>query len=281
MNSMTKGPRRTLLAVLLVALTAPAYAGAETMQERFDEANSAYYHHDYVEAATQYEHLIDRYRLQDPAVFYNLGNCYHQREQYGRAVLWYKRAQLFSPNESLETQITENLDFTFRALINRHRKDVGGTVAVLDETHGIAYSLFHFYDTNTYALTFLVLWLLLMASLIGRRLLSLRSGPDAPPPPTWVHWLRITRNIALPIATVSAILLAGHLITNESVLRAIVVKDNVQMRDGRHPDAPRADVPEGLEIEIVDDTDPNEVRIRLSNGKEGWVGAGAVEKINL
>ena len=40
-----------------------------------------------------------------------------------------------------------------------------------------------------------------------------------------------------------------------------------------------ADIPEGLEVRVLDTTDPKETRIRLSNGKEGWVPAEAVETI--
>ncbi len=252
--------RRLAGCLLLAIALSPATATAETIEERFQEANGHYYREDFANARAAYEALAEQYHIRNAVLFYNLGNAHYMLSNPGRAILSYKRALEAEPDDALEAKIRDNLERCVEALIDRHRKDVG-SVTVLDETHGVAYSIFQLVPPNVLAALFALLWLAFFAVLCARLL-----SDD----PTHRRALR---------TTLAALLFVGNAVTSERVERGIVVQDNVQMRDGKHPDAPASDVPEGLEVRIIDTTDPNETRIRLSNGKEGWVPAESVEAI--
>ncbi|MFT7623588.1 MAG: hypothetical protein ACI9WU_002771 [Myxococcota bacterium] len=256
-------------ALALLLLGGPALAGAETIQERFQSANGQYFKKDYKGAGRAYRDLVERYNLRDAVLYYNLGNANYMQGDLGLAILSYKRALETDPDDAFETKIRDNLDRCVEALIDRHRKDVG-SVTVLDETHGVVYSIFQLAPPTALATVFGLLWLAFFGVLITRRLPPL-AGRRAS--------LRTARRALLLPLIIVGVLFVGNAVTADSVVRGIVIKDNVQLRDGKHPDAPASDVPEGLEVRIVDQTDPNETRIRLSNGKEGWVSAEAVEAI--
>ncbi len=254
--------------LLLFAWTTPA--AADTIRDRFDEANGHYYKKRYAQARDGYQDLIDRYQIRNAVLYYNLGNAHYELKALGRALLNYKRALESEPEESLERRIRDNMDRSVEALIDRHRKDVGRSVTVLDETHGVLYSLFHLISNWWAGVVLAVFWVLLFGVLIARRLIG---SPEV---------RRALRTAALSLAVpmlLALILFVGNIATTRAVERGIVVQDNVQMRDGRHPNAPASDVPEGLEVRIIDTMDPNETRIRLSNGKEGWVPAKSVEAL--
>lgn len=258
---------RALATVIALLLATNAAAG--TMQARFQEANGHYYEKRFEQAREAYTDLTERYQLNNAVLFYNLGNAHFMLGELGRAILSYKRALEASPDEGLERRLRDNLDRCVEALIDRHRKDVG-SVTVLDETHGVAYSLFHLLSADAAAIVLTVFWMLFFGALIARRLArgeALRRGLRT------AAW-----SVAVPLV-LAMLLFTGNVLTTRSVERGIVVENNVQMRDGRHPNAPASDVPEGLEVQVVDATDPTETRIRLSNGKEGWVPTGAVEPI--
>ena len=52
--------------------------GATPFEENFDRANAAYYQGHYAEAARHYEELVAA-SVENPVVFYNLGNAYHRQ----------------------------------------------------------------------------------------------------------------------------------------------------------------------------------------------------------
>ncbi|MFT5357643.1 MAG: hypothetical protein ACI9KE_004880 [Polyangiales bacterium] len=256
--------------VMLVVLCTPMVASAATIEERFQEANGHYYKKRYTQARAIYEDLLGRYQITDPVLQYNLGNTYYHSDKFGRAILAYKRALQLDPSEGLERKIRDNVERCVEALMDRHRKDVSRSVTVLDETHGVVYSLFHLMTVTQIAVAFGLFWLAFFGVLIARRFVSSREHR------------RGLRNAAISLAVplvLAGILFAGNRITSETVIRGVILDSNVQMRDGRHPEAPASDVPEGLEVRLIDTTDPTETHIRLSNGKEGWIPAASVEAI--
>ena len=244
-------------------------ASAQTLDERFAAGNRAYQDKQYTTALQSYTELRDRFSVGDPALHFNLGNTYFHLKQLGRAVLSYKRALASAPSGELEQAIRNNLTMTVESLLERHRKDVSKSVTVLDETHGVAYSLFHLVSANTLAWIFLPTWTLMFLALLLRYVVA--EGIRK----------RLTTAaviVALPAFSSGALLL-GNLSTQTSVVRGVIVERSVRIREGRQADATMTDVPEGLEVQIVDDSDPQETEIQLSNGKQGWLPAGAVEKI--
>ena len=261
--------RRLLLCLLLLGAGLTATASADTLEQRFGAANALYTKKHYAEARAAYEALLSRFQVRAAAVHYNLGNAETELGNLGRAILSYKRALEMAPTPELERHIRDNLAHATAAIIERYRKDPSRSVTVLDETHGVFYSLFHLVPALASGLGFLVAWGALFLALAVRRF---TSEPVA-------RRLRIASLVLVAPMVLAGILFIGRVVTSESVIRGIVVKDNVRVREGHGASAEESDVPEGLEVRVLDDSDPGETRIRLSNGKEGWVPAKAIEPI--
>jgi hypothetical protein len=260
-------------AVIVVLVLAFASAGhADTLEERFAAANALYGKNRHAEARTAYESLIERFQVRAPAVHYNLGNAEFELGNLGRAVLNYKRALGMSPSPELEAKVRENLAIATKAIIDRHRKDPSGKVTVLDETHGVAYSVFQILGPRISGPVFGATWVLFFAVMMLRRYRASREGVPS----------KSLRSVAIVLAVpmvLSGTLFVGNAITSETVVRGVIVKSNVRLREPGATGGELTDVPEGLEVRILDTTDPAEVRVRLSNGKEGWVPAKAIEAV--
>ena len=54
----------------------------------------------YAEAAQQYEYLVKEEGLRNGHLFYNVGNSWFMAGDVGRAILNYRRAELFMPNNA-------------------------------------------------------------------------------------------------------------------------------------------------------------------------------------
>ena len=260
---------REMFCLVMLSCVLVTAANAQTLDERFEAANRAYQDKNYSTALQLYGELRDRFSVDDPAVHYNIGNTYYQLEQWGRAVLSYKRALATVPAESMEKKIRNNLTMTVEALLERHRKDVSKSVTVLDETHGVVYSLFHLVSANTLAWLFLPTWVLFFIALLVRSFGAAKVR-------------QVAKTAAIVLAIPSIItggLLLGNMSTQSSVVRGVIIERSARIREGRSKDSPVTDVPEGLEVRILDASDPQETEVQLSNGKQGWLPSSAVERI--
>jgi tetratricopeptide (TPR) repeat protein len=91
----------------------------------FDKGEDAYNKGDFKQAITIYKGSL-RKNQADPYLLYNLGNCYFQKEEYGKALLYFTRANRLAPTDST---ILENLNFVRRKLF---LKEVGNVEKLTD-----------------------------------------------------------------------------------------------------------------------------------------------------
>lgn len=92
-TTMKKGRRSKPATLLLLLLMATVPVAAQTKQE----ADSAYAQERYQQAAKVYEQLLKRGVSAD--LYYNLGNAYYRMDNIPQAVLNYERALLLSPGD--------------------------------------------------------------------------------------------------------------------------------------------------------------------------------------
>lgn len=92
-TTMKKGRRSKPATLLLLLLLATVPVAAQTKQE----ADSAYAQERYQQAAKVYEQLLKRGVSAD--LYYNLGNAYYRMDNIPQAVLNYERALLLSPGD--------------------------------------------------------------------------------------------------------------------------------------------------------------------------------------
>jgi hypothetical protein len=68
------------------------------LEDLFKEGVKVYDAQDYDGAISRFDHLL-RFRVEHPAVEYNLGNAYYKKRDYGRAVLHWERALRLDPDD--------------------------------------------------------------------------------------------------------------------------------------------------------------------------------------
>lgn len=92
-TTMKKSGRAPFVVLVVLLLSVPMMAGAVTKTE----ADSAYVQEHYQKAAQQYEQLLKKGVSAE--LYYNLGNCYYRMDNITLAVLNYERALLLSPGD--------------------------------------------------------------------------------------------------------------------------------------------------------------------------------------
>lgn len=83
-------------------------------QSIFQSANQAFSNKKYDQAIQLYESILGK-NIQSPELYFNLGNCFFQKKEWGKTILNYERGLLLDPNDS---EILQNL-----ALANSERVD--------------------------------------------------------------------------------------------------------------------------------------------------------------
>ncbi|MFQ5646116.1 MAG: SH3 domain-containing protein, partial [bacterium] len=99
---------KILVVILLyVFLGATGSYAADMGATRYNQANKQYRDQNFTEAVKSYADLVESgYR--DPDLLYNLGNAYFKVNQVGKAILYYKKSQIFSPRDK---DIQKNLEY--------------------------------------------------------------------------------------------------------------------------------------------------------------------------
>lgn len=242
--------------------TAPAPTNADP-QALFRDGNARYFAGDWKGAIAAYGELVTR-EIEDPAVYHNLGNAYFRTGAYGSAIAYYLRALRLEPRADVRTALDSNLDAARRTLQARYRTS-GDTGLAYGDPSGFWHQVTHVIDGDALAILFGAFWILLFAALITRRLRPAR-------------WTTVTA-IPLAIALVlTGIVLWGRITTDAAYRVAVVVKPDATLRDGRHESAQGKELPEGLEVRILDG-DAEWTQVELANGRRGWVDAQDLKQI--
>lgn len=216
----------------------------DTSEENPDAANELF-----SQSAVLYKSLIQS-GVANGAVYYNTGNAYYRAGHLGRAVLNYRRALLFTPDDSL---VLANLDYMRSIQKNSFPQDVQDSISeiLLFWHNGISI----WWKVLVLVLTNLVFW----SSLIARRFIRIPS------------WISVSALLFL-------LLFSGSLIIEWSELQmkhAVVTEKSTIGRKGDSHSYVRAfDAPlyEGFELEILQQR-VGWLQVRLPNGNECWVDA--------
>jgi hypothetical protein len=137
----------------LLALFATVQAFALTDQEvvdLFNEANTLFREANetserdagaardlYRRAALRYERITREGGIQNGQLFYNIGNAYFRSEDLGRAILNYRRAEMYMPDDA---SLTQNLQFARSRRLDRFEE--------AEETKVLHTLLFWHYDVS-------------------------------------------------------------------------------------------------------------------------------------
>jgi tetratricopeptide (TPR) repeat protein len=242
---------------LLILICAPVAAAqgeiAASKDSTFRRANDAYFHGRYGEAIDAYEHVAALGVISED-LYYNLGNAYLKNGQTGPAIYNYERALELDPSQ-------DDVQFNLKVARDAAAKK-GEDKLVGAEGTPMWIRAVQPFTVGGLSWVFLSVYFSLFGLLIARHFV----GPGF----ARVGLTALTVFVAL--ATLgTGTLLGGRLFLAERVERAIVLPDTIAVKEGPDPNYNSIfNVHAGLRVHITE-REQDWVRVRLSNGLEGWV----------
>jgi tetratricopeptide (TPR) repeat protein len=251
---------RLILILLGILTVIPGLSRSQTVDQLFQQANSDYQQGKIAEARDAYEG-IRKAGLESGELYYNLGNAYYKSGDIGRAILNYERALRLMPSDE---DVRHNLDLANLRITDRIESvprlfiwDTWDSVKHWFSLRGITWA--------TYAVYLLLL--VLIAATVLSRTYRLRKAA-----------FLASLGTALLVAVFLAIFV-GRLTENSQTDEGVVVASITTVKNS--PDSKSSDafvLHAGVKVWILDGI--NEwIKIRLADGKVGWMERGAAEVI--
>lgn len=247
-------------AIVMVLMLSAAALHAETAEQAFDQANQLYQQGKFTDAIEKYEAILQS-GLVSAELYYNLGNAYYKTGNIGKAILNYERALRLQPNDD---DIVHNLQLANLMLTDRIEPTP--RLFIWDWWEGIkgAFSLSGI-TWIAYVIFLLVLGSIATVLLAGTYALR-RVGFSA----------ALGGAVLLGIALV---IFFGKLDDVQRSDLAIVTANITTIKNSPDPKSTDAFVlHSGVKVLITDRV--NEwLKIRLADGKVGWIERNACEVI--
>lgn len=253
--------RSSAASILVLILLCAGIAFAGEPDVRFESANQIYRSGNYEKAAKLYEEILSQ-GYEGPALYYNLGNCYYKMNNIPAAILQFERARKLDPDDE---DINHNLALANLRVVDR-----------IDPIPDLFYMNWwrkwsNLTSSNVWAglaVGFLWLALLLFAALF----LPYRS----------YLMRRILSSLALILLALFVISVAAAVDRHgreQEQDYAIVFSASTDARSAPDPQSTSLFVlHEGVKVQLLDHVgDWN--KIRLADGKIGWIPATALKAI--
>ena len=235
-------------------------AFAQSPEQVFDQANQLYQQNKFAEARDAYESVV-RNGFLSGELYYNLGNAYYKTGDVGKAILNYERALRFMPNDDdlkhnlqlANLMITDKIEATPRLFLWDYWDELKGTFSLRTLTW-VCYCVF--------VLLIGSICVVVLARTYQLRRLGLWGG-----------------SVSTAVLILFIVLLIGKIGEMNRADAAVVTAEITTVKNS--PDANSSDafvLHSGVKVTITDGL--NEwVKIRLADGKVGWMEKTAAEII--
>ncbi len=246
------------LLFLLLLLT--GISPASQVDELMKQGNDFYQNKNYEQAVQSYEKLISE-GYEGVSLFYNLGNAYYREGKIGYAILNYEKALRLSPNDD---DVRHNLAIANTKTLDR--------IDTLPEFFLFRWweSLLSFFSLQGWTYFSYVLYIF---SLIAFGIYFFTKNPQIQ------RYSFFGGLILISFFILSVVILSVNLNRELNVKHGIVIEPAVSAK--LSPDTKSNDafvIHEGLKVQLEDKVD-NWVKIRLNDGKIGWLPETDVAKI--
>ena len=263
-----------LIGLLLFSLAAPARSAIPTEQvySLFSQANQFFREANamtgdpgaarilYEKAILNYQKIITDGRIKNSKLYYNLGNAYFLKEDIGRAILNYRRAERL---DKADTNIQKNLAFA-----RSRRVD---TVEIRTEKRILETLFFWHYDFSIKTKFLLTCIFFAFACISG--ILMLWRGKSAGAVATVVICS------ILMVSFLASVIVETRSRTN--TICGVITAGQVVARQGDGPNYPESftePLHAGTEFDLLESR-PGWFHIRLSDDSEAWIPDNAAELI--
>lgn len=260
---MTLNKTLFLLTCLLLPASAEAALSQDQLQSLLAQANDAFKRANesiddaesedlYQKAILSFERIINEGRIKNAKLYYNLANTYLLKEDVGRAILNYRRAETLDP---ADPKIKKNLDFA-----RSHRID---KVKVKTEKRVLQTLFFWHYDFSLrvkFAITciaFAVVCITLTVMLWTRRTASLTVITVIAAVFTVAFFTSVATEAAQRAGNVAGVITAREVVAHQADW-----KDSpASFKDPLHA---------GTEFDLLEHR-PGWFHIELADGSQGWI----------
>jgi pentatricopeptide repeat protein len=248
----------TILLFLLLSITDTSFA--KNIDDMMQQAGTYYRNREFDKAIKIYEDLRSD-GFEGTSLYFNLANSYYRIGKLGYSILNYERALKKSPTDE---DVKHNLAFANLSTVDRIQPLP--TFFLFEWWESILASL----SVNgwTYFAYFIFILLLILAvsyffaKTIFQQKLILFSGLGT-----------------LILFLIAVSLLIVKINREETMINAVVIEQSITVKTSPDPKSTDAFViHEGLKVNLEDHLD-EWVKIRLADGKVGWVEINSVEKI--
>jgi len=261
-TSHTKGSGKLSILIFMFLLSVTASNGLAQSPGDFssDAAEELYRSGDYTAAISMYEQVIEQ-GWTSGEIYYNLGNCYYKKVQYGQAILQYERAKRLMGNNP---DLVDNLK-----LANLHIYD---RIEPLPRLFIIKafFTTAELLTVRSWARLFIVTEWLLLLTLIG---LYTISKPNFRVILGWSFIILLTLSIC------SGSFFLQQKISKDNLIEGIVLVENVEVRSA--PESGSTEIftlHEGVKITILREVS-GWAEVQLLDGKQGWIPLEVFETI--
>ncbi len=118
----------------------------------------------YMKSAMRFERIVQEGGIQNGKLYYNIGNVYFRMRDMGRAILNYRRAEQYIPNDS---NLQQNLKYARERRVDK--------VEVRQKTRILKTLFFFHYDLSTqtrvaiFTISFMLMWVVLSIRLLIKK----------------------------------------------------------------------------------------------------------------
>ncbi|WP_321492009.1 BatD family protein [uncultured Desulfobacter sp.] len=220
----------------------------------FVDAVRAYKAGNYADAAAQFESIAQN-EVNNPDLFYNIGNAYLKSKDLGRAILWYERAKKLAPSDP---DLKFNLDYA-QSLLKDKKESGFSFSSILYFWQGLVSLKWLQYASISLSFGFFI-W----ATVQKARGRQIFSGTG------------ILFFFLFVCTTMASGLEYNRINAN---VKAVIVADQADIRSGTMDNATLLfDLHAGTRVQVLEKKD-NYIKIRFAKDKVGWVACKNAEII--
>lgn len=246
--------------LVILFIFSGALVTAQDAMTLFQQANTSYNEGDYQEAINLYERILES-DLHSADVYFNLGNAYYKTNQVGPSIYYYEKALMLSPDDA---EIANNLSFAQNM-----------TIDSIESIPKVGFSKISSTVVNTFDYdTWAILSVILVALFVILFLYYYFShGTNKK------RFLFLTSFSSLFVGLICLSLAFKKFDVDKRDNGAIVFAERTEVKvDPNLRSETAFDLHEGAKVQVLENYDDNWSKIKLSDGKTGWI---ALEDIKL